>query len=156
MQKVVKYSLWFNGYLYGTGDNGFISCTNISRPIFKGNSEEYYWIYYIVNGYEVIDNDDEETKVAYPWTIGKKASDTKVVEPTQKTIDDNKQKAVDDVVEKLPTGRYIKDEEKVVKMSKKEKQNMLLNIETEMREAAKNMDFERAMELRDILFELKS
>jgi len=33
---------------------------------------------------------------------------------------------------------------------------MLIRIETEMREAAKNMDFERAMELRDILFELKS
>ena len=29
-------------------------------------------------------------------------------------------------------------------------------IENEMREAAKNLDFERAMELRDILFELKS
>ena len=33
---------------------------------------------------------------------------------------------------------------------------MLIRIENEMREAAKNMDFERAMELRDILFELKS
>ena len=29
-------------------------------------------------------------------------------------------------------------------------------IEEEMKEAAKNLDFERAMELRDILFELKS
>ena len=43
-----------------------------------------------------------------------------------------------------------------VKMSKKEKKDMLIRIEAEMREAAKNMDFERAMELRDILFELKS
>ena len=42
------------------------------------------------------------------------------------------------------------------KLSKKEKQEMLLRIENEMKEAAKNMDFERAMELRDILFELKS
>ena len=32
----------------------------------------------------------------------------------------------------------------------------MLNIENEMKEAAKNLDFERAMELRDILFELKS
>ena len=49
-------------------------------------------------------------------------------------------------------------EEKIedVKMSKKEKADMLIRIESEMREAAKNMDFERAMELRDILFELKS
>ena len=29
-------------------------------------------------------------------------------------------------------------------------------VEQEMREAAKNLDFERAMELRDILFEMKS
>jgi len=42
------------------------------------------------------------------------------------------------------------------KLSKKEKTDMLIRIESEMREAAKNMDFERAMELRDILFELKS
>ena len=42
------------------------------------------------------------------------------------------------------------------KMSKKEKNDMLKRIETEMLDAAKNMDFERAMELRDILFELKS
>ena len=49
-------------------------------------------------------------------------------------------------------------EEKIedVKLSKKERENMLIRIENEMREAAKNMDFERAMELRDILFELKS
>ena len=29
-------------------------------------------------------------------------------------------------------------------------------IEQEMREAAKNLDFERAMELRDILFEMRT
>ncbi len=43
-----------------------------------------------------------------------------------------------------------------VKLSKKEKADMLIKIENEMKEAAKNMDFERAMELRDILFELRS
>ena len=49
-------------------------------------------------------------------------------------------------------------EEKIEKpkLSKKEKNEMLIRIENEMREAAKNMDFEKAMELRDILFELKS
>ena len=41
-------------------------------------------------------------------------------------------------------------------MSKKEKENILATLEEEMREAAKNLDFERAMELRDILFEMKS
>jgi excinuclease ABC subunit B len=50
-------------------------------------------------------------------------------------------------------------EEKVVeekKLSKKDKELIMMNIENEMKEAAKNLDFERAMELRDILFEMKS
>ena len=42
------------------------------------------------------------------------------------------------------------------KMSKKEKENILATLEDEMREAARNLDFERAMELRDILLEMKS
>ena len=41
------------------------------------------------------------------------------------------------------------------KISKKEKIQMTLSIEEQMKEAARNLDFERAMELRDILFELK-
>jgi len=48
------------------------------------------------------------------------------------------------------------EEQKEIKMSKQEKQNLIVKIENEMKEAAKIMDFERAMELRDILFELKS
>ena len=47
-------------------------------------------------------------------------------------------------------------EEKEIKMSKQDKKQLMIKIENEMREAAKIMDFERAMELRDILFELKS
>ncbi|MGN1338465.1 MAG: excinuclease ABC subunit UvrB [Candidatus Coprovivens sp.] len=43
-----------------------------------------------------------------------------------------------------------------IKMSKKEKADLIISIETQMKEAAKNLDFERAMELRDVLFELKS
>ncbi len=47
-------------------------------------------------------------------------------------------------------------EEKIdVSLSKEEKQKMILKIENEMKESAKNLDFERAMELRDILYELK-
>lgn len=42
------------------------------------------------------------------------------------------------------------------KLTKKEQALIVENIEEEMREAAKNLDFERAMELRDILFEMKS
>jgi excinuclease ABC subunit B len=47
-------------------------------------------------------------------------------------------------------------ETKEIKMTKQDKQKLMIKIEKEMKEAAKVMDFERAMELRDILFELKS
>ena len=42
------------------------------------------------------------------------------------------------------------------KMSKKDKLALMLSIEEQMKEAAKKLDFERATELRDILFEMKS
>ena len=42
------------------------------------------------------------------------------------------------------------------KETKLEREKTIERIEQEMREAAKNLDFERAMELRDILFEMKS
>lgn len=42
------------------------------------------------------------------------------------------------------------------KMSKKDKEEIMTRIEEEMREAAKKLDFERAMELRNILFEMQS
>ncbi len=43
-----------------------------------------------------------------------------------------------------------------VKMSKEDKALMIAGIEQEMKEAARILDFERAAELRDMLFELKS
>jgi len=42
------------------------------------------------------------------------------------------------------------------KISKKEKSDMIEKLTSEMNLAAKNLDFERAMELRDIIFELES
>ena len=50
----------------------------------------------------------------------------------------------------------VKEKKKAQKMSKKERLNMIEKVEQEMNLAAKNLDFERAMELRDILFEMKS
>ena len=47
------------------------------------------------------------------------------------------------------------EETKFDKMSKKDRELFMMTIEKEMKEAAKNLDFERAMEIRDILFELK-
>ena len=39
--------------------------------------------------------------------------------------------------------------------SKSELKNMISKLESEMRDAASRLDFERATELRDIIFELK-
>ena len=48
------------------------------------------------------------------------------------------------------------DKKEKTKMSKQDKAQLIIQIENEMHEAAKNLDFERAMELRDALYELKS
>ena len=50
----------------------------------------------------------------------------------------------------------LANSEKKKKLTKKELAKTIDTIEQEMREAAKSLDFERAMELRDILFEMKS
>ena len=42
------------------------------------------------------------------------------------------------------------------KMTKKEREKTIANIEKEMKKAAKDVDFEKATELRDMLFELKA
>ncbi len=44
----------------------------------------------------------------------------------------------------------------ISKLSKKERLKVIENMENEMRQAAKELNFERATELRDIIFELKS
>ena len=49
--------------------------------------------------------------------------------------------------------QYLKKKEK---MSKKDKSTLIMDMEAEMREAAAALDFERAAELRDMIFELKS
>jgi excinuclease ABC subunit B len=42
------------------------------------------------------------------------------------------------------------------KMSKKERQSLIQRLEAEMKDAAKNLQFERAAELRDALLELRA
>lgn len=48
------------------------------------------------------------------------------------------------------------EEKEPIKMSKRERMELMVSIENEMKVAAKNLDFERAMELRDALYELKT
>ena len=63
-------------------------------------------------------------------------------------------KAIQEVITNEDTDS--KEETPTTKMSKKDKELLIVRIEKEMKEAAKNLDFEKAMELRDVLFELKS
>jgi excinuclease ABC subunit B len=62
---------------------------------------------------------------------------------------------IKDIREVISNNKELQDD-KPKKMTKKEIAKNIDLIEQEMREAAKNLDFERAMELRDILFEIKS
>ena len=50
----------------------------------------------------------------------------------------------------------VKEEPKLSKMTKKEREKVIAQMEHDMKEAAKALDFERAAELRDLLLELKS
>ncbi len=63
-------------------------------------------------------------------------------------------KEIRDLISNVDDGKNSKKPKE--KMSKKEKELTMESIEQEMREAARNLDFERAMELRDILFEMKA
>lgn len=51
---------------------------------------------------------------------------------------------------------YESEAKQMKKMTKKEKQKVIENMEKEMKQAAKNLDFEKAAELRDVLLELKA
>lgn len=63
------------------------------------------------------------------------------------------------IVKEIPEVISNVTEEKVIheeKLSKKEKLDLIDNLTKEMKEAASNLDFERAMSLRDIIFDLES
>lgn len=85
-----------------------------------------------------IQNEYNEEHGITPQTIHKKIHD--VISATVETDEENEK------------------EQKVVpkKLTKKEREKTIANIEKEMKKAAKDLDFERATELRDMLFELKA
>ena len=79
-------------------------------------------------------------------TIQEKYNEEHGITPT--TIN----KEIREVISNIAGGTTTKTK----KPTKKEIAKTIETIEQEMREAARNLDFERAMELRDILFEMKS
>jgi excinuclease ABC subunit B len=70
---------------------------------------------------------------------------TTVIKPVEEAIRGKETKEM--------AARYLK---KKSKMNRTDKSKLIADLEAEMREAAKILDFERAAELRDMLFELKS
>lgn len=85
-----------------------------------------------------IQNEYNEEHGITPQTIHKKIHD--VISATVETKEENEK------------------DQKVVpkKLTKKEREKTIANIEKEMKKAAKDLDFEKATELRDMLFELKA
>ena len=59
-------------------------------------------------------------------------------------------------VRKVISNKFEIKEKKEKKLNKKDKERLMFEMQHEMKEAAKNLDFERAMELRDALFEMQS
>ena len=61
------------------------------------------------------------------------------------------------IIKEIRLPLKIKDKvtNKSNKLTRKEKESYIKQVEKQMREAARNLDFEKASELRDILFELK-
>ena len=65
-------------------------------------------------------------------------------------------KTIEKEIREIVSNIDVKNSNNKKKLSKKELEQNIDEIEQEMREAAKNLDFERAMQLRDVLFEMKS
>jgi len=68
-------------------------------------------------------------------------------------------KSVRDVIEATKVAEepadYLPDKD-VTKMSKKELKKLVEELEKQMKEAAKNLEFEKAAKLRDLIFEIKA
>lgn len=62
-------------------------------------------------------------------------------------------KTIKKEIKEIITNDIVKDDKK--KISKKDKEKMIITLEEEMKNAAAKMDFERAIELRNIIYEMK-
>ena len=65
-------------------------------------------------------------------------------------------KEVRDLISNIDEDGNSRDKTKAKKMSKLDRERNIELLEQEMKDAAKHLDFERAMELRDIIFEIKA
>ncbi len=72
---------------------------------------------------------------------------------TPKTVIKPVEEAIRGKETKEMAAKYLK---KKNKLGRKDKESLIADMEAEMKEAAKSLDFERAAELRDMIFELKA
>ena len=91
---------------------------------------------------------------AMKYTIEETARRRKIQEEFNKEHNIIPKTIVKDIKEVV--SNEIENDKKETMMSKKEKQALMISIEEQMKEAARKLDFERATELRDILFEMRS
>ncbi|GIO23892.1 excinuclease ABC subunit UvrB [Oceanobacillus sp. J11TS1] len=75
---------------------------------------------------------------------------------TPKTINKEVRDVIQATIAAEAPEAYESEAKQIKKMTKKEKQKVVENMEKEMKQAAKNLDFEKAAELRDVLLELKA
>ncbi len=61
-----------------------------------------------------------------------------------------------DIREAITIKQNIEEQKTYPKMTKKNKEKLLKDLEHDMRQAARNLDFEKAAEIRDLIFELKA
>ncbi len=61
-----------------------------------------------------------------------------------------------DIRENISIREEIVEEKDYQKLTRKDRDKIVKDLENEMKQAAKNLDFERAAELRDLIFELKA
>ena len=84
----------------------------------------------------------------FPWINNFKYSTKTIIKPIRAAI------SISSKVNKSDTN--ISDTVDFADMSKKEQLEMISNLEEQMREAAKKLDFEEAATLRDTVMELKA
>ena len=65
-------------------------------------------------------------------------------------------KTIEKEIRDVVSNKLEVKENKKEKMSKKDRMDLIDRLTREMKEAAKNLDFEKATELRDAIFELES
>ncbi len=101
--------------------------------------------------------------IMYADTISDSMNEAIIETSRRRTIQDkyNKEhgitpKTIIKEIQEVVSNETEKKVEHEEKLSKKERLDMIDNLTKEMRNAAANLDFERAMELRDIIFDLEN